>query len=178
MRGRGLCGEAPHPSGLRPATFSRSLNRRLWHYRAKSLFRSPLPFANAFGVVPTGHPLVSSAWKGKGARRGMYLYWAFFAGAINESSAKRAGRPGADRRSLPCMPQPKGDSRKRAGGRCVTSGGLRCSPKHQKPAPDRVKRGRSMGAGRSPARRRPHANFPVDFFSTILYNGSQLHKKR
>ncbi len=50
---------------LRPATFSRSLNRRLWHCRAKSLFRSPLPFANAFGVVPTGHPLISSVWKGK-----------------------------------------------------------------------------------------------------------------
>ncbi len=45
-------------------SFSRSLNRRLWHCRAKSSFRSPLPFANAFGVVPTGHPLISSASRG------------------------------------------------------------------------------------------------------------------
>ena len=35
-------------------TFSRSLNRRLWHCRAKSLFRSPLPFVLAFGQVTTG----------------------------------------------------------------------------------------------------------------------------
>ena len=60
-----LAARAPHPSSLWDATFSRSLNRRLWHCRAKSSFRSPLPFANAFGVVPTGHPLFSSAWKGK-----------------------------------------------------------------------------------------------------------------
>ena len=60
-----LAARAPHPSSLRDATFSRSLNRRLWHCRAKSSFRSPLPFTHAFGVVPTGHTLISSASKGK-----------------------------------------------------------------------------------------------------------------
>ena len=47
-------------------TFSRSLNRRLWHCRAKSSFRSPLPFALPLsGQVPTGHTLISSASRGR-----------------------------------------------------------------------------------------------------------------
>ena len=135
-------------------TFSRSLNRRLWHYRAKSSFRFPLPFANAFGVVPTGHSLISSASRGRrrGLRIGRGAFSALPEGGMNAAPTINLCRGGIHpaRMFLVSSSRIEGDIAQASRGNCICPGGLRCSLKHTKPAPDRVLRGQSGVQGLSP----------------------------